>query len=141
MVGAFGMAMMSVKQTARVVLGRETAEDYLRRTSWNFVAYDVANRVLPPQARVSVTEAGNLYYLDRAARIAGHEVPPARVLLTEGFTHELLLGSCPLAVVPGRIPLAAGEYPLRASRLRGGVFSEVCYRLSALAADAGSSGP
>ncbi len=101
--GAFGMAALSVKVTSRVVLGLETPADYLRRSSWSYVAYDAANRRLPPEARVSVTGGGNLFYLDREARLAGHELRPAADLLAAGFTHELWIGPCPAPANQNRV--------------------------------------
>ncbi len=131
-----GSAALSAKLNGKVVLGLEEPAAFLERNSWNYVAYEQANRLLPPEAKVAGTGAAfwqNLYYLDRETSFPGTtDVRPAE-LRRAGFTHALEITGCPLPpAVPAERVLTEGQYPLRASRLRGGVYSYSCYRISAL---------
>jgi hypothetical protein len=130
---ALGMAALYLKVNGRAAMGLEAADAYLRRHSWNYVAYDRANLLLPADARVaSVGFGDNLYYLRPPAVWLGRELRSTSELQAGGFTHELLISDCPAPPLddPGRSVLATGPYPLRASHLSGGVFATVCFRLS-----------
>jgi hypothetical protein len=131
-----GIAALYAKVNEKVVLGLEDASTFLRQHSWNYVAYEQTNRLLPADAKVATTGTAlwnNLYYLDREASFLGGDDILGAELHQAGFTHDLRVVECPLApAMPGRVVIKEGEYPLRASRLRGGVKMQVCYRLSAL---------
>ena len=132
--GGLATAALAVKMSAKVVGGLESDTQYLERNSWNYPAYQAVNRGVPAHAKVaSVGHGNNLYYSDRTIEYLGETERSVADLRAEGFTHELWIGSCPLGPVgDGRRPLAEGTYPLRASRLSGGVFAQACYRLSEL---------
>jgi hypothetical protein len=133
--GALGTAALYLKINGRVLVGRESRDAYLSRHSWNYVAYERANSLLPADARVaSVGFGDNLYYLDRPAVWLGKAPRSTADLEAAGFTHELQISYCPLAPLdnPGRAVLASGSYDLRASRLSGGVYATACFRLSAV---------
>ena len=132
--GALGTAALAVKNTGKVVAGLESEATFLERNSWNFIAYQEINRTLPSDAKVAVSgAANNLYYLDREASFLGHEPLSEADLRRSGFTHELWVFSCPLPSLRARSRLLMeGTYPLRASRLGGGVYMQACYRLSQL---------
>jgi hypothetical protein len=134
--GALGTGALAAVRDAKVILGRESVSTYLERNSWNYTAFEAANRLLPPDANVAVDGAVNLFYLDRtAARADPATTPP---LPGRGpFTHRLTVEKCPARPrPPGEPVLWEGSYPLRASRLRGGVLEQVCARLTALTAPA-----
>jgi hypothetical protein len=128
--GGAASAALYVRVTGKVVLGRETADQYLERNSWNYVAYEAANQLLPPNARVAAVGANNLYYLDRTARSFASVRPDAE-LAAAGFSHVLAIGKCgDVASAPGL--LWSGRYPLIASRSRGGTYGSVCANLWSL---------
>lgn len=131
--GALGTAALYLRVNGRAALALDSADAYLSRHSWNYVAYQRANLLLPADARVASVGLGdNLYYLDRPAVWLGLELRSTGELQAGGFTHELLISGCPAPPLDdaGRAVLASGTYDLRASRLRGGVFGTVCFRLS-----------
>ena len=132
--GGLAIAALEVKMSAKVIVGLESDAEYLERNSWNYSAYEAVNRTVPEYAKVASVGAGhNLFYSDRTIRYLGETERSLADLRGEGFTHELWIGSCPLGPVgDGRRSLTEGTYPLRASRLIGGVFAKVCYRLSEL---------
>jgi hypothetical protein len=132
--GALGTAVLAAKLNGRVVLGLESPAQYLERNSWNYIAYEQVNHLSPPDAKVAVTGvANNLYYMDREAIWLGRDSRSTAQLRAEGFTHELLVAACPLPSVETESTiLNDGTYPLRASRLSGGLYMQVCYRISAL---------
>jgi hypothetical protein len=132
--GGVAMGALAVKTNARVVGGLETKDEYLERNSWHYLAYEKINQLLPTDAKVASIGLGhNLFYANREVRFLGDVEPPASQLRGAGFTHEIWIGDCPLAALDvGRRSLAEGTYPLRASKLLGGVFSRECYRLSEL---------
>jgi hypothetical protein len=132
--GGLGTSALAIKTKAKVIAGLESEAQYLERNSWNYSAYEQVNRRLSANARVASIGLGhNLYYVDRDIRYLGEIPMSAGDLRTQGFTHELWTGSCPLEPIgAGRRSLAEGTYPLRASRLAGGVFAQACYRLSEL---------
>jgi hypothetical protein len=129
--GGVATAGLGAALDLKVTLGLETPDQFLERNSWNYVAFENANRLLPPQARVAVTGADNLYYLDRVARQVDVGDSSA-ALAARGFTHRLTIDDCHgrQAATPARLIIWQGRYPLRASRLRGGVLSEACARLT-----------
>jgi hypothetical protein len=132
--GSLGTAALAVKSTAKAVLGLESERQYLERNSWNYPAFEEIDRLLPADAKVAaIGPVNNLYYAKRSAVFLGFGERSAAELRAAGFTHELLAGSCPLhGVRAGRTTLAEGSYPLRASRLGGGEYARLCYRLAAL---------
>jgi hypothetical protein len=132
--GGLATAGLAVRMSAKVIVGLESETEYLERNSWNYQAYEAVNRSLPEDAKVaSVGEGHNLFYADRTIRYLGQPERSVADLRGEGFTHELWIGSCPLGPLSdGRHSLVEGTYPLRASRLNGGVFAQACYRLSEL---------
>jgi hypothetical protein len=130
---ALGMAALGAKLNVRVALGLESRDRYLEQNSWNYVAYEQTNALLPRDARVaSVGLGNNLYYLNRDAHWLGNDSRSTLELRAAGFTHELTIFACPMFPLdePRRRVLAEGTYPLRASRLGGGVYLQACYRLS-----------
>ena len=132
--GGLATAALAVKMSAKVTAGLESDAEYLERNSWNYWAYEAVNRHVPEDARVaSVGQGHNLYYSDRTIQYLGETERSVDDLLGDGFTHELWIGSCPLGPIgERRRSLAEGTYPLRASRLSGGVLAQACYRLSGL---------
>ena len=132
--GGLATAALAVKMTAKVTVGLESDAEYLERNSWNYWAYEAVNRRVPEDAKVaSVGQGQNLYYSDRTIQYLGETERSVDDLLGDGFTHELWIGPCPLGPIGDRRrSLAEGTYPLRASRLSGGVFAQACYRLSGL---------
>jgi hypothetical protein len=132
--GGLGTALLTAKLTARVVLGLEPASTFLERNSWNYVAYQQANRLLPAGARLAVEGGPNLYYLEVPAVWLQVSSPASVAFLRErGFSHHLLIHECPLAPpLSGEVTLWEGSYPLRLSRLRGGVRLNLCARLTSL---------
>lgn len=132
--GAAGTAALNATLNLPVVLGRESTDAFLERNSWSYTAYERANALLPPDAVVASTGVGvNLFYLDRRASSLGkQQLRSSDELRARGFSHELLIWSCPLPPLddPTRKVWAEGTFPLRASRLNGGVHMQVCYRLS-----------
>jgi hypothetical protein len=131
--GGLGSSLLYLRLNARVVLSPESSREYLGRNSWNYIAYDNANRLLPPDARVAAEGVNNLYYLERPARSFPDSVPVSE-LQKQGFTHLLSVSDCPRKAVevPGQV-LWEGAYPWVASRLRGGIFRQVCARLQSIA--------
>jgi hypothetical protein len=130
-VGGVGTAILSAVTYGRAALGLEPSELFLRRNSWHFHAYENANRLLPPDARVAVSGASNLYYLDRRAQHLKKDVS-TESLKAQGYTHGLRVGDCAALAQLRSDPelvLWEGRYPLRLSRLRGGVAGEACARL------------
>jgi hypothetical protein len=134
--GGLATAALAVKMTFKVIVGLESDTQYLERYSWNYPAYEAVNRRAPEDAKVASFGLGdNLFYADRTVRYLGKVERSVADLRGEGFTHELWIDSCPLGRDgDGQRSLAEGTYPLRASRLSGGVFAQVCYRLSELPA-------
>lgn len=132
--GGFATAALAVKMSFKVIVGLESDTQYLERNSWNYPAYEAVNRDVPEYAKVASFGLGdNLFYANRTVRYLGKTDRSVADLRGEGFTHELWIDSCPLGRVgEGQRSLAEGTYPLRASRLRGGVLAQVCYRLSEL---------
>ena len=127
--GALGTGVLSASVHAKAALGLESADHFLETFSWNYVAYENANRLLPPDAKVAVKGASNLYYLERAAGFRDPRIPAAE-LRAQGYTHGLVVHECPFSpAVPPTPSLWEGSYPLRFSRLLGGVRTEVCARL------------
>lgn len=118
-------ALVYVRLTGAVVLGLETKAQYLTRTSWNYVAFDHANRLLPADARIAVVGAYNLYYLDRAARWFATE-PSSEELARGGFSHVLAVAPCGQPPTRSGAFLWTGDFPLIASRARGGTLATVC---------------
>lgn len=133
---AEGLAISALyaKLNARVVLGMEDAATFLEKNSWNYVAYEQANRLLPAGSHLAATGIfwNNLYYLDVPITFVGDDEVPVADLRAAGFTHELRITKCPLAPTLDRPVVVEGAYPLRASRLRGGVYEQVCYRISSI---------
>lgn len=133
MVEALGVSALGAARDAKVVAGLEGRSTYLERNSWNYVAFENANRLLPPDARVAAHGATNFFYLDARADDAGGRGESAASLRAAGFTHRLEIAPCPAA--PTRAEervLWEGSYGLRLSRLRGGVARQVCARLTEL---------
>ena len=132
-IGAVGTAALAARQEMKVIRGGEAPASYLERTSWNYIAYERGNHLLPVDAKLASTGMGNnLYYLERSAVWLGKERRSTLELRRQGFTHELEISSCPLPSLDAddRLTLAAGTYALPASRLSGGIYLQVCYRLS-----------
>jgi hypothetical protein len=132
--GGLGTAGLTAAISARVVLGLEPPARFLERHSWNYVAYEQADQLLPLDARVAVEGGPNLYYMPRpAVWVQDVPAPSPRALRERGFSHHLRIQPCPAPPsLPGETTLWEGRYPLRLSRLRGGVRVEVCARLTAL---------
>jgi hypothetical protein len=128
-------AGLTTRMSARVVAGLESKDAYLERNSWNYPAYEQVNRLVPESAKLaSIGSGNNLYYVRRNVEFLGPDEPTAARLRAAGFTHELWIGPCLPATreTAERRTMAEGAYDLRASRLTGGVFAHVCYRLSEL---------
>lgn len=128
---ALGVA--TAASSARVVLGLESASAFLRRLSWNYEAYEETNRRLPADAYVSVEGGENPFYLDVKNHLLAGRKPDTDDLARRGFSHNLEIDVCPLAAPsPAETVLWQSEYPLRSSRLRGGIRYVRCARLTAL---------
>jgi hypothetical protein len=133
LIGAVGTSGLAATRDLGVVVGRESVDRYLERNSWNYDAYEAANRLLPAGARVAVQGVSNLYYLAPPSGEIELGPVPADVLRAKGFTHRLAIDECPGVPRPaGERVLWEGNYPLRASRLRGGFRIRECARLSEL---------
>ncbi|MEA2698410.1 MAG: hypothetical protein QOI66_2681 [Myxococcales bacterium] len=131
------VALLTATVNARVATGMESASAFLRRNSWNYIAFEKANQLLPADARVAVVgiRANNLYYLDRPVMYF-ETAPSAPVLRDLRLSHVLDIGDCPHPASDGQLPsqtLWTGQYALVRSRLQGGVNAIVCARLSAVA--------
>lgn len=133
-VEGLAIAVLYARLNAPVVVGMEAPATFLEQNSWNYVAYEQANRLLPAGSNLAATGIfwNNLYYLDVPITFVGDDEVPLTELRAAGFTHELRITECPLAPTPDRPVVVEGEYPLRASRLRGGVYKQVCYRISSI---------
>jgi hypothetical protein len=132
LLGGLGSSILYLRLNAKVVFTFENARDYLGRNSWNYVAYDNGNRLLPPDARVAAEGVNNLYYLDRPARSFPDDFSHTE-LRKQGFTHLLSVADCPRTAPDSSEPvLWEGTYPWVASRVRGGIFRQVCARLQSI---------
>ncbi|HXU64800.1 MAG TPA: hypothetical protein VN962_24030 [Polyangia bacterium] len=141
--GGLAAAALYLRTAGPVVLGKESADSYLRRTSWNYVAYKLTEKLLPADARIAVTgSANNLYYFDRPAHWLGKLPVSTARLAAAGFEYELRVLPCPLEPLddPRRMVVSEGDFPLPASRAAGGIYAQACYRLSTVSpASAGAS--
>jgi hypothetical protein len=130
------VALLTATVTARAATGMESAAAFLRRNSWNYIAFEKANQLLPADARVAVigSRANNLYYLDRPAMYF-ETAPSAPALRDLRLSHVLDIGDCPYPALDGQLPsqtLWTSQYALVRSRLQGGVNAMVCARLFAV---------
>jgi hypothetical protein len=116
-------------QFAQVVLGFESEDAFLARTSWYYPVYRAVSRELPPDARLLTADAPT-YYLDRPhrrARDADFAQGPAHlwhVIARGRYTHVLVHGDAQVSAVAAlgaRVErLWLREVNLPASRSFGG---------------------
>jgi hypothetical protein len=131
------VALLAAAVNAPAAIGRQSAATFLRRTSWHYVAFENANRLLPADARVAVVGLGanNLYYLDRPAAFFESR-PSLATMRAMNLSHVLDIDDCPLpATNDAGATLWSGAYPLVRSRLQGGVDRIQCARLRTVAPD------
>ncbi|HEX3694690.1 MAG TPA: hypothetical protein VH374_04805 [Polyangia bacterium] len=113
-----GTAFIQARGSARAASGLESRSTFLRRMSWNYGAYEEANRRLGPEAKLAVFGARNVYYLEARTTVVDHD--DASDLIRSGFTHLLRIGSCPVDPQQrgGRV-LWQEEYRRPGSRFQG----------------------
>ena len=132
--GGLGSAGLFAVRAAKVVLGLESSARYLEENSWEYVAYENVDRLVPPNASVAVEGADNLYYLARPARFFLDPAPTLDELRARGFTHLLKIDYCPAFPSGDQSSvLWRGDYDLRSSRARGGASAHVCAILQEIA--------